>query len=180
MDQAITQWLNSPAGHSPVEDALMLAATWAGVPVMIGFVALQWWSRTGRSHVRHACVAAGLSFLLGEGLNQLILLFVHRPRPYVDGISHLIIAPSPDWSFPSDHATAAVAIFAAFVLARQGWRRWVVAALALLVCLSRVYVGTHYVSDVLGGGLTGLAAAVLVRWGYREGTRLDRMVTGIL
>jgi undecaprenyl-diphosphatase len=38
----------------------------------------------------------------------------------------------------------------------------------------------HYVSDVLGGALTGIAAALLVRVLYREGTRLDRLVTGIL
>ncbi|MBS0563405.1 MAG: phosphatase PAP2 family protein [Proteobacteria bacterium] len=180
MDQAITQWINSFAGHTPWADALMLGATRAGVPVMVAYVVLQWWARAGRPRVRHACASAGLSFLLGEGLNQIVLLFVHRPRPYDAGVSHLIIAPSPDWSFPSDHATAALAILFAFLLARQGRRALVVGVLAFLVCLSRIYVGTHYVSDVLGGGLTGLAAAILVRWTYRAGSGPDRFVTGIL
>lgn len=134
----------------------------------------------GRPDVRHACVAAGLSFLLGLGLNQLVLLFIHRPRPYDAGISHLIIARSADWSFPSDHATAALAILATFVLAWLGWRTLMVAAVALLVCPSRICVGTHYLSDVLGGGLTGVIAAAVVRRAYRRGTRLDRLVTGIL
>ena len=56
---------------------------------------------------------------------------------------------------------------------------WFLAA-AALVMVSRVYVGTHYVSDVLGGALTGTIAAMAVRAFYREGTRADRLITGIL
>jgi undecaprenyl-diphosphatase len=56
---------------------------------------------------------------------------------------------------------------------------WFLAA-AALVAFSRVYVGTHYVSDVLGGAATGIAAALLVRALYRKGTSIDRLITGIL
>ncbi len=101
-------------------------------------------------------------------------------RPYDSGISHLLISPSADPSFPSDHATATFAIAAAFLL--HGMRRmgrWLFAA-AVLVAVSRVYIGTHYVSDVLGGAATGIVAAILVRALYREGTRLDRFVTSVL
>jgi undecaprenyl-diphosphatase len=125
-------------------------------------------------------VATGLSFLLGLVINQLILLFVHRIRPYDEGISHLLIERSADPSFPSDHATATFAIAAAFLL--HGMRKmglWFLAA-AVLVAISRVYIRTHYVSDVVGGAATGIAAAYLVRVLYREGTRLDRFVTSIL
>jgi hypothetical protein len=38
-------------------------------------------------------IVAGLSFLLGLGLNQLILLFIHRLRPYDAGRTHLLIRP---------------------------------------------------------------------------------------
>jgi undecaprenyl-diphosphatase len=53
-------------------------------------------------------------------------------------------------------------------------------AAAALVTVSRVYIGTHYASDVLGGALTGAFAAVIVRAAYREDTRIDRLITGIL
>jgi undecaprenyl-diphosphatase len=53
-------------------------------------------------------------------------------------------------------------------------------AAALLVTVSRVYVGTHYVSDVLGGALTGIVAAAFVRAFYWEGTRADRLIMRIL
>jgi len=42
-----------------------------------------------------------------------------------------------------------------------------------------VYIGTHYASDIVGGALTGILAAVLVRASYRENTRFDRIITGI-
>jgi undecaprenyl-diphosphatase len=50
----------------------------------------------------------------------------------------------------------------------------------VLLAVSRVYIGTHYVGDVLGGAATGILAATLVRAVYRENTRADRLITGIL
>jgi undecaprenyl-diphosphatase len=180
MDQAITQWINSLAGSSALLESVMVAATKVGVPLLVALVVAQWWSRIDWRHVRHTCIAAGLSFLIGLGLNQIILLFVHRVRPYDAGVSHLIISKSPDWSFPSDHATASIAIVAAFALHGLPRRTLLFGLSALLICWSRIFVGTHYLTDALGGGLTGLLAAMLV-WGfYREGSRLDRFATGIL
>ena len=85
MDQAITQWINSLAGSDALLDSVMSAATKAGVPLLVALVVAQWWTRIDRTHVRHTCIAAGLSFLIGLGLNQIILLFVPRVRPYDAG-----------------------------------------------------------------------------------------------
>ena len=180
MDQAITQWINAPAGSNVLLDSIMTATTRFGVAFLVLLVVLQWWSKRERLQVRHACVAAGLSFLIGLGLNQIILLFVHRVRPYDAGISHLIVNRSTDWSFPSDHATATFAIATAFLLHGIRRRALVFLAAALLICVSRVYVGTHYAGDILGGAVTGIIAAGAVRSLYWEGTRVDRFVTGIL
>jgi len=180
MDDAITQFINAAAGSQPVVDFVAMFAGKVGVPLLVALVGIQWWSRIDRPHVRHACVAAGISFLLGLGVNQLIIAFVHRPRPYDAGITHLIIDRSADWSFPSDHATASVAIAAAFAMQRLPRRTMLFALLTLLICWSRIYVGTHYLSDVLGGALVGIVFAVLVRFCYRENTRFDRLVTGLL
>lgn len=179
-DAFLTHAINSLVGTITAIDFLMVWVSAIGVPLLVLAVAGQWWRQGDRDHTRHALIAAGLSLLLGLAINQVILLLVHWVRPYDAGISHLLIAPSADPSFPSDHATATFAIAAAFLM--HGMRRlglWFLAA-ALLVTISRVYIGTHYVSDVLGGALTGIIAAIAVRALYCEGTRVDRLITRIL
>lgn len=180
MDQTITQWINSFAGSYIFLDMAAIVVTKAGVPLLVALVIFQWWSTADRIHVRHTCIAAGLSFLIGLGLNQIVLLFIHRIRPYDAGVSHLIIAKSADWSFPSDHVTASIAIVAAFAAHGLPRRAFLFGLLALLVGCSRIFVGTHYLTDVLGGVLTGAVAAVLAWTFYREGSRLDRFLTSIM
>jgi len=140
----------------------MIAASNVGVPLLVALVVAQWWSKIDRTHVRHTCVAAGLSFLIGLGLNQILLLFVHRVRPYDAGVSHLIISKSPDWSFPSDHATASIAIVAAFAVHGLPRRTLLFGLLALLICWSRIFVGRRQPHrrgrgragmDLLSGGI---------------------------
>jgi undecaprenyl-diphosphatase len=179
LDVAATQAINHFAGQCRVVDFAMIWTSAIGVPILVLAVAIQWRRKDERRHVRHVLLAAGLSFLIGLALNQLILLFVHRARPYEMGVTHLLVAKSTDPSFPSDHATASAAIAFAFLL--HGVRReglWFLAA-ALVLMISRVYIGTHYMSDVAGGALTAFAAAALVRLLFREGTAVDRMITGI-
>lgn len=179
MDSIITHWINAAAGYSAVLDATMIFVTQFGVPVIVLAVAAQWWAGEQRDLVRHTAVSAGMSFLLGLAINQLILLFVHRVRPYDAGVTQLLIGPSADWSFPSDHATASMAVVTAFALHGLRRRALVLFVLAMIVCWSRIYVGTHYLSDILGGALTGVVAAIAVKLVYRRGTAFDRLITGI-
>lgn len=180
MDATLTHWLNAEAGLHPVLDKAMIGASQIGVPLMVLAVVAQWWAKVDRYHVRHAALSAGLAFLLGLALNQFILLFVHRMRPYDAGVTHLLIAPSADWSFPSDHATASIAIVSAFAMQALPRRTIALSLLAFLICWSRVYIGTHYVSDVIGGAITGITGAFAIRLAYRENSRLDTLVTRIL
>jgi undecaprenyl-diphosphatase len=180
LDASATRAVNALSGKTPILDHLMIWVSVWGVPLMILAVALQWWPRLDREGERHIIVTAGLAFIVGLMLNQLILLFIHRQRPYDVGITNLLISSSADPSFPSDHATAAFAIATSFL-----WHRNIPQGAALLVfasaiALSRVYIGTHYVSDVIGGAATGSAAAVLMRALYPQGTRLDRWVCRLL
>lgn len=178
IDAIATHWINSWTGYSPFIDLLMVWVSSIGVLILVFAVACQWWARHDRKHTRHVLLAAGFSFLIGLALNQLILLFVQRARPYDGGITSLLIPPSGDPSFPSDHATASFAIAATFLVHRFRGAAAFLAA-AILISISRIYIGTHYVSDVAGGALTGMLAAGMVWWMYREGTRADRFLTGI-
>ena len=180
MDDAVTRWLNAAAGQSAILDAIVIGIAVAGVPLTVLAVVVHWWSRDKRMHLRQVAIEAGLSTLGGLAFNQIILLFMHRPRPYATGVSHLIVAPSSDWSFPSDHATVAFAIAATFALSNEPNRAvWFLVA-AILVSWSRVFIGTHYVSDVLGGAVIGIGVALIVSTLYPAGNKLDRWLTSLL
>ena len=180
IDADLTRWINSWAGLVPAFDTAIIWISMAGVPLLVAAVAGQWWLRQSRPHTRHVLSAAGFSFLLGLAFNQLILLLIHRIRPYDAGITNLIVERSNDPSFSSDHATASIAIAAAFLVHGLSRRGLAFLAAAGLLAFSRIYIGTHYVSDIAGGAITGIVAALIVRHLYKEGTRIDRMLTGIL
>lgn len=178
LDARATAWINGLSGYPPL-DAFLSLLTNLGVPLLVLAVALSWWSRVDRSAERHLAIRSGLSFVLGLALNQVILLAVHRVRPYDAGVTHLLVAPSADPSFPSDHATACFAIVFSYLLRERYRKALLFFAGALLVVFSRIYIGTHYVSDIVGGMATALVATIVVRVIYREGTRLDRWVTAL-
>lgn len=180
IDAALSAYISSGAGHFPIFDFLMILITTIGVPVLVLAVAMQWWLPKSDRPTRHVLISAGLSFAVGLGFNQLILLFVQRVRPYDAHITHLIIDRNADFSFPSDHATASFAIAAAFLLNRMPRRGFIFVLAAMLIAVSRVYIGMHYVTDVFGGAGTGILAAIMVHATYREGSKLDHLVTGIL
>jgi undecaprenyl-diphosphatase len=118
--------------------------------------------KLGSRNAHHGVVAAGFSASLALGIAQIANHLWARPRPYVahPGDVHLFIPASVDTSFPSDHATAAFAIAMAIFL-RSRRAGWLALAMAALVSLSRVAVGTHYPSDVLAGAAIGTLSALV-------------------
>ena len=163
LDYAVYQYFNDLADrHHALEGVLRFAAQDGQLLFLVLLAALffargKWRSRNGR----HGVVAAGFSALLALGIAQLIATLWDRPRPYEahPDDAHLLLAPSPDPSFPSDHATGAYAIAVAILL-RHPKGGVLALTLATLVAVARVALGTHYPSDVLGGAALGTLAAL--------------------
>jgi undecaprenyl-diphosphatase len=164
MDLTLYEKLNGFAnGHDWFEDVLRFFALdaqflFVALLAVLFFSRGKWRSQNGR----HGVAAAGFSALLALGVAHFLAGWIDRPRPYVahPADAHLFVSPSHDPSFPSDHATAAFAIAVAILL-RHRRAGWLALAMATVLSIARVAVGTHYPSDVIGGALIGTAAALL-------------------
>lgn len=103
----------------------------------------------------------GAGLWRGGGAYNAIKYEVLRPRPFVALGAELRVSADevqairPNSSFPSGHAANAfmLATLLAALLRRGLWPLWY--GLALLVALSRVYLGLHYPGDVLAGAVLG-------------------------
>ena len=117
------------------------------VPVVLVIV---WLRRDGLRVVSAATAGAALAVggaaLIGDAWR--------RPRPFVMYHFSPLISHAADSSFPSDHLAVLGAVGVAVALAARRLGLVILAA-ALLVAFSRVYVGVHYVSDVVDGAALG-------------------------
>ncbi len=174
VDLLITQLLQTVA--SPFFGTLMSAISWPGYTpqsfILVGLIVLLLYGFGLRWEALSAVGAA----VIEEGLNLLIKDAVHRARP-APNLVHVFVKLT-SYSFPSGHVTFYTGFFGfiwflAFTLLKPSWKRTLLLAsfgvLILLIGLSRVYLGEHWASDVLGGYLLGslalIASIQLYRWG---------------
>jgi len=103
------------------------------------------------------------SILFCGGIAEILKHLVMRPRPFLTHPELLPLGHLPhSFSFPSGHTVCAFA--AAFILWRicRGWYRYLGLGLAAFMAFSRLYVGVHYPSDILGGiGIAALGSAAI-------------------
>lgn len=174
LNHAVFFWINQDAGHHyPWLDWLMLFLSDARngvIPLVLISVFVFW--RSGKPGWR---VIAGMVVLvlLSDWSGALIkhAFTTERPCDVLEGVR--LLAPYCGRnSFPSNHAMNMAAI-AAFI----GWHYRAMIApltvLAVLVGLSRIYVGVHYPGDVLFGWTWGAAIASTFYWlGWKAIPRL--------
>lgn len=153
LDLSISNWFH--AHSDPVlTQFMLLVSLWhgtAGVLLMTAGVGLALWRR----HKHWWLLALLLSVPGGMLLNVAVKNAVQRARPHFDDALFTL----PTYSFPSGH-TAETTLFYGFltalVFAHPAARRWrwpmaaAWVAIVALVGLSRIYLGLHYFTDVVG------------------------------
>src|SRR3990167_6835270 len=124
--------------------------------------------------------------ILAAGSVFIIKSLAHSPRPWG-------LFQSPEtFSFPSGHATLATTVYLGLALliasACSPKRRWIVYIIAslfvLVISFSRLYLGAHWFTDIIGGWLLGIAILMFVAMSYNRKAemplKLSRLLTVIL
>ena len=183
----LTAW-NVPIYHlmrsvrSTLFDQIMVLITFLGEArvIMFMWLAVLGWLAVCR-HWRaaiHWFLVGILCGVLVEGIKHVI----HSPRP-----SGLLQSPE-GWSFPSGHSTDSTIFFGflAILLSYGRARVWRVLAaiiatvLTITIVISRLYLGAHWLTDVCGGILIGLATLCVLTISYRRKVKAPLAPLGIL
>lgn len=112
-------------------------------------------------------ISVTISGLLAQYLKQNIFGDWDRPHKIFD-VPYLVHIFSNEIanhnSMPSGHATTAFSSTLVMAFAYQNNRRmqWLLAAIGILICYSRVYVGMHFPGDVLAGAMLGATSGYLI------------------
>ncbi len=160
VDRGVLRWVL--AHRSDPLTTIMTAVTTLGdlpVVVLAGAIAVTALVRARRGELATALVVSSAgTWLLVNGIK----LLVQRPRP-PEGVR---LVHAAGWAFPSGHAGQSAAMYVAIGLlawfaARAAWVRWTLLATTVVLALgigsSRVYLGVHWMSDVVAGWSLGLA-----------------------
>lgn len=159
-DVRFSNWLHT--NGSPTFSKVMWIITSLHASVVVCTVAVLIGLYLWRRRQRYWVVALWLSVFGGLLLNKFLKLVFHRARPqFRDAVQSLT-----SYSFPSGHTMIATVFYgalAAFVIgSSKSWPLRILSVamaliLILLVAFSRIYLGAHYLSDVLGAMAEGLA-----------------------
>ena len=137
-------------------EALSLLGSWYGFIVV--FLIFLFFSR------RFAFYFAS-TFLGGIAFNYVLKMIIDRPRPYETYSSIIAFSDAMGQSMPSNHAFCAVVIsfFVCFFLVKMLDKKWakvlcifIMSVIVLLVGFSRMYLGVHYLTDIIAGYSLGV------------------------
>lgn len=154
------------SSHPPWLNSVMLYVTNPqNFFLAVGVAAVFLWTRFGRKG-RFLLLCAAISIAVTDPLSSRVLKAIfHRERPcHLVHTPHLLAGCSDSWSFPSSHAVNIFSEATVLAIIYPKSAPWAY-LFALLVGVSRVYIGVHYPFDVLGGAIIGILVGVaIVRW----------------
>jgi undecaprenyl-diphosphatase len=134
-------------------------------------------------HRRRQAVGFAISVLIAQALSEAIKHVAARPRPEL--VTHLDLVYSS--SFPSGHATMSPVVYltlAGVLSAGLADRRQKAVLISCAACLvaaigvSRVYLGVHWPTDVLGGWVLGCLISLAATWAIGRGAAAPRPLGG--
>ena len=159
VDNTILRWINVKFRNKTF-DNIMPIITSAGNLGIIWIVisVLLMTKKDYRVLGQTILIALVITTIIGEGIIKNI---VKRKRPfYGDDDKELLISRPITYSFPSGHTASSFAVAAVFIKTDNAASLEII-LLACLIAFSRIYLGVHYPSDVIGGGIIGALCGLI-------------------
>jgi undecaprenyl-diphosphatase len=162
--------------NSPLLDNAALLLDRLDSPVVVGVILVIVYVvlllTVGWRRALGACIATGAGWLT----TLVVKAVVAQPRPTTAGLTHLLHISPATLSYPSGHVVFAAALVTGILfVCRTRLSRAIVlilgAVFVLAVAWSRLYVGVHYGTDLVGGVLNGIAGALLIGGLWNLATR---------
>jgi len=148
--------INGWAGQHPALDWLMFQCSQDSNLLFPGILALAYWGWIKWNEAKFAAPSLGLLIGLSDFIGGQLKILIARPRP-CQILSQVLemVGCGGSFGMPSNHAmnSSAAISFLVVLYPCMGWVLW---PLMALIGLSRVYLGGHYVTDVLVGWVIGL------------------------
>lgn len=163
---------------SPALDHIALAADLIDRPLVVAAILLVVFAVlifvTGWRRALGACTVTGLGWLTTIAVKATVA----QPRPSVAELAHPVHVSPATLSYPSGHVVFAVALVTALILAcRHVWSAVAIGVvggiIVIVVSWSRLYLGVHYPTDIVGAVLNGIAGVFLFAglWNLAFGRR---------
>ena len=169
LDARLLTLFSAAPGHDTWRFALYIFAAEELIWIFPIWALATVWRGPHTNRVAVAVALAALGCSLSLSLSYLLGIAWPRPRPFIAGISHAFIAHAPTPSFPSNHATFAYTFALTFslILRRVDVPTALLFLIATIIGISRVVVGVHYPTDIIGGLMIALLTSMLVVFGGR-------------
>ncbi|HEX7556897.1 MAG TPA: phosphatase PAP2 family protein, partial [Leptolinea sp.] len=127
-------------------------------------------------------IRLALALLSTSSINCLLKIGIHLPRPYWVDTRVITYASEPTFGFPSGHSQMAASVWGMHgFYQRNKWTAWAAGFMIFMIGISRLYLGVHFLTDVLGGWLLGFLVLLLINQLDRPVSRwISRTSPGVL
>ena len=147
--QALGDWLRTP---------FLMITSLGNEEFYILFMPLFYWCLSPIMGIR-----AGVMLIISGGIKDFLKVIIHTPRPYWVDTRVKAFSAESSFGMPSGHSQDAASIWGAIAVSqKRRWVSWIALLLIFLIGASRIYLGVHFLHDVLAGWLVG----GLILWGY--------------
>ncbi|HHY72191.1 MAG TPA: undecaprenyl-diphosphatase [Bacillus bacterium] len=158
MDEKVFWAINRMSGRSSLLDKLMVLISNKIRYLYIFILIIMWFKkRTYKKTVIDAVISACITLII----NILIKFFYFKPRPFIRRRVGILLPSKKDSSFPSKHTLLVFAISTTFFFYQRVLGS-IILGVSFLTGLSRIWVGHHYPSDIIGSAILGSFTSLFI------------------